>query len=142
MSETLKPSYAVGFEALLEVFKQASKQCPKGIGLKRDLKNGKNYLLFNLTLPSGKRVTKPTGEDFDESGFWLAVSKAAKIAQKIKEIPEDESFLAGLTLYQNRPDKEYSLIDCISMQTMRELEIIDILTHDKHFTQEGFVILL
>ena len=25
-----------------------------------------------------------------------------------------ESFLAGLTLYQNRPDKEYSLIDCIS----------------------------
>lgn len=32
-----------------------------------------------------------------------------------------ESFLAGLTLYQNRPDKEYSLIDCISMQTMREL---------------------
>lgn len=53
-----------------------------------------------------------------------------------------ESFLAGLTLYQNRPDKEYGLIDCISMQTMGELEIIEILTHDKHFTQEGFVILL
>ena len=53
-----------------------------------------------------------------------------------------ESFLAGLTLYQNRPDKEYSLIDCISMQTMRELGITEVLTHDKHFTQEGFVILL
>ena len=53
-----------------------------------------------------------------------------------------QSFLAGLTLYQNRPDKEYSLIDCISMQTMRELGITEVLTHDRHFTQEGFVILL
>jgi hypothetical protein len=33
-------------------------------------------------------------------------------------------------------------LHCISMQTMRELEIIEMLTHDKHFTQEGFVILL
>jgi hypothetical protein len=30
------------------------------------------------------------------------------------------SFQAGLMLYQSRPDKGYSLIDCISMQTMRE----------------------
>ena len=52
-----------------------------------------------------------------------------------------ESFLAGLNLYQNRPDKEYSLIDCISMQTMRQLGITEVLTHDIHFTQEGFVIL-
>ena len=53
-----------------------------------------------------------------------------------------ESFLGGLTLYSCRPDKEYSLIDCISMNTMRELGITEVLTHDKHFTQEGFVILL
>ena len=53
-----------------------------------------------------------------------------------------ESFLAGLNLYQARPDKEYSLIDCISMQTLRELGITEVLTHDRHFTQEGFVILL
>jgi predicted nucleic acid-binding protein len=53
-----------------------------------------------------------------------------------------ESFLAGFTLYSHRPDKEYSLIDCISMHTMGELGITEVLTHDKHFTQEGFVILL
>src|SRR5262245_62119585 len=29
------------------------------------------------------------------------------------------TFLAGLSLYESRPDKGYSLTDCISMQTMR-----------------------
>jgi uncharacterized protein len=53
-----------------------------------------------------------------------------------------DSFLAGIQLYESRPDKEYSLPDCISMNTMRQLGITEILTHDKHFTQEGFMILL
>ncbi|WP_204103781.1 MULTISPECIES: PIN domain-containing protein [Spirulina sp. CCY15215] len=51
------------------------------------------------------------------------------------------SFVNGLTLYQNRTDKGYSLTDCISMQTMKKLGITEILTHDRHFTQEGFTIL-
>ena len=35
-------------------------------------------------------------------------------------IPQSRgSFLAGLHLYRARPDKGYSLTDCISMQTMR-----------------------
>lgn len=53
-----------------------------------------------------------------------------------------DSFLTGVLLYENRLDKGYSLTDCISMQTMRQLGITEMLTHDKHFTQEGFVILL
>jgi predicted nucleic acid-binding protein len=53
-----------------------------------------------------------------------------------------QSFLTGLTLYQARPDKEYSLTDCISMETMRREGITEILTHDNHFTQEGFIVLL
>lgn len=31
-----------------------------------------------------------------------------------------ESFLAGLALYERRPDKEYSLADCVSMNVMRQ----------------------
>ncbi len=52
------------------------------------------------------------------------------------------SFLAGVELYQARPDKGYSLTDCITMNLMRERNITEILTHDHHFTQEGFTILL
>jgi uncharacterized protein len=48
------------------------------------------------------------------------------------------SFLSGMELYEARPDKGYSLIDCISMQTMRRERISDVLTNDRHFEQEGF----
>jgi len=53
-----------------------------------------------------------------------------------------QSFLDGLVLYKDRPDKEYSLTDCISMLAMRKLGITEILTHDNHFKQEGFTVLL
>jgi uncharacterized protein len=52
------------------------------------------------------------------------------------------TFLSGLSLYETRSDKDYSLTDCISMQLMRAEGITEILTHDGHFTQEGFTILL
>ena len=53
-----------------------------------------------------------------------------------------ENFLNGFELYKNRLDKGYSLTDCISMNIMRERQIFEILTHDHHFTQKGFQILL
>ena len=53
-----------------------------------------------------------------------------------------ESFLAGLALYERRPDKQYSLVDCISMNVTRQKDIQEILTNDRHFSQEGFVRLL
>jgi uncharacterized protein len=51
-------------------------------------------------------------------------------------------FEAGLHQYEQRPDKEYSLVDCISMHLMRERGLSDALTHDHHFEQEGFRALL
>ncbi len=57
----------------------------------------------------------------------------------IRVVPQSRaSFLAGLDLYINRPDKRYSLVDCISMQTMRQEGLADVLTNDRHFEQEGF----
>ena len=53
-----------------------------------------------------------------------------------------ESFLAGLGLYEQRSDKGYSLVDCISMTTMRRQRISEVLTNDHHFIQEGFKIVL
>jgi predicted nucleic acid-binding protein len=47
----------------------------------------------------------------------------------------------GVQLYANRLDKGYSLTDCVSMIVMKQLDIHEILTHDKHFTQEGLTIL-
>jgi predicted nucleic acid-binding protein len=52
-----------------------------------------------------------------------------------------QSFILGFELYQNRLDKGYSLTDCISMNIMKQLKIREILSHDQHFSQEGFIIL-
>lgn len=51
-------------------------------------------------------------------------------------------FLQGVDLYEKRPDKGYSLTDCISILVMRERRITDVLTTDHHFTQEGFAVLI
>jgi predicted nucleic acid-binding protein len=41
-----------------------------------------------------------------------------------------------------RPDKDWSLTDCISFIAMEDQRITDALTGDKHFTQAGFRVLL
>jgi predicted nucleic acid-binding protein len=51
-------------------------------------------------------------------------------------------FLRGLELYERRPDKAYSLTDCISMIVMGDEGLTDVLTNDHHFTQDGFNILI
>src|SRR5262245_39929056 len=53
-----------------------------------------------------------------------------------------QTFLDGFALYKARPDKGYSLTDCISMLAMRQEAIIEVLTDDDHFAQEGFIKLL
>ena len=53
-----------------------------------------------------------------------------------------ELFDAGLELYRARPDKSYSMTDCISMVVCRERGISDVLTYDRDFEQEGFVAML
>ncbi|EAM53132.1 type II toxin-antitoxin system VapC family toxin [Crocosphaera watsonii WH 8501] len=53
-----------------------------------------------------------------------------------------EQFEQAFDFYQRRLDKGYRLTDCASMEIMRQLEILEILTFDKHFQQEGFRALL
>ena len=75
----------------------------------------------------------------------LAVDAVRKIlsAPTVSVIPQThESFLKGIEFFQSRPDKRYSLTDCISMNLLRERKIDAVLTNDHHFEQEGFAILI
>ena len=85
---------------------------------------------------------------FSKSGAYLR-AKASDIVRStlsnpnIVVMPQDhDTFLQGLARYENRPDKAYSLQDCISMNAMEAMGIREILTSDHHFEQEGFVILM
>lgn len=51
-------------------------------------------------------------------------------------------FARGLRLYRERPDKDWSLTDCISFTVMKEHRLKDALTADVHFVQAGFSALL
>jgi predicted nucleic acid-binding protein len=85
---------------------------------------------------------------FSERGRHLRRLTAATVRSiaadpMIHVVPQShQSFLTGLALYEARPDKGYSLTDCISMLVMHREGITKILTHDNHFTQEGFTKLL
>ena len=62
---------------------------------------------------------------------------------RIEVVPLDEPLFArGLVLYRDRPDKAWSLTDCISFAVMEERGIREALTGDCHFAQAGFVPLL
>ena len=44
----------------------------------------------------------------------------------------------ALRLYTARPDKAYSMGDCLSMVVCRSRSISDVLTADRDFVREGF----
>lgn len=66
-----------------------------------------------------------------------------RLAEDIEIVPASaELFDRGLNLFIARPDKDWSLTDCISMVVMQERGITEVITADHHFEQAGFVTLL
>ena len=55
---------------------------------------------------------------------------------------DDDLHQAGIQLYAKRPDKEWSLTDCVSFVVMRQEGVTEALTGDHHFEQAGFVTVL
>ena len=51
-------------------------------------------------------------------------------------------FDSGLQLHAARPDKAWSLTDCISFELMRERDLTRALAYNHHFEQAGFEPLL
>ena len=55
---------------------------------------------------------------------------------------DDDIYARALALFASRPDKEWSLTDCVSFLVMRDRAITQALSTDAHFTQAGFEVLL
>jgi hypothetical protein len=62
---------------------------------------------------------------------------------QIQVVPAEPSwFRAGMALHANRPDKSWSLTDCISFEVMTAIGARQALTFDAHFQQAGFEALM
>ncbi|MCS3920267.1 PIN domain-containing protein [Fervidibacter sacchari] len=74
--------------------------------------------------------------------LWEQIQNAVMIGV-LEVVPlSEELFAEGLTLFLSRPDKEWSLTDCISFVVMEKRGIRQAFTADKHFAQAGFEALL
>ena len=100
-------------------------------------------LAWQATRPSARFVT--TEEVLAEFLNWFAGSgpigrnHAATVVRMIVIDPSTRvlvqttaDFTAALALYEARPDKGDSLIDCRSMLSLRDLGVTEVLTHDLH----------
>ncbi len=67
----------------------------------------------------------------------LRGSKRTNIVQADRNTWE-ETF----TLYEDRPDKEWSFVDCSSILICQDNRISEVLTNDRHFRQAGLTTLL
>lgn len=60
-------------------------------------------------------------------------------SEEVEVVRLDESlFNKAFNFYKMHADKTWGLVDCISFIVMKENNIIDALTSDKHFVQAGF----
>ena len=70
-----------------------------------------------------------------------AVATVRDCMLRYEVFPSDRDlFLRALSRYETRGDKQYSLVDCMSMVLMEERGIRYVLTNDHHFTQAGFIV--
>lgn len=75
--------------------------------------------------------------------LFVELCSALHADPSVKVLPiRGDLFRRGYDLYANRPDKDWSLTDCISFVVMADRGISDALTGDHHFEQAGFRALL
>jgi uncharacterized protein len=76
-------------------------------------------------------------------GLFLEMVRVLECAPYLEIVPAcHELFNAGLDLFSGRPDKEWSLTDCVSFVLRQTHNIEEALTCDRHFEQAGFRVLL
>ncbi len=73
----------------------------------------------------------------------LALLEGLRGSPHTRVVPLNSHLLQrGLNLFAARPDKDWSVTDCVSFVVMRDERITEALTGDRHFEQSGFKPLL
>jgi uncharacterized protein len=76
-------------------------------------------------------------------GVFLEIHQVLRSDPRTVILPATPEWVArGLSLYGQRLDKHWSVIDCVSFEMMRDHALAEALTADRHFTQAGFHALL
>jgi len=69
----------------------------------------------------------------------VQVGRNLLLSPSVQFLHVDEAlFHEGWEYFQQRPDKDYSLTDCVSFVVMKRLGLHTAYTFDRHFAQAGF----
>lgn len=112
----------------------------KAMNIRRELvKNQVEFVTTNLVVVelcnafSGVRLRQnaiETVEGIYKSDKWKYIEADKQLMQQ------------GFDLFKKMKDKEWGLVDCVSIVIARQLGLSEIFTHDHHFEQAGFTTLL
>lgn len=91
-----------------------------------------------ILLEIGNALSKQT---YRTAAIQLLESLEADSTVEIVLLTKD-LYKAAFSLFKQREDKEWGLVDCISFIVMQDRGITDALTADRHFHQAGFRALL
>lgn len=86
--------------------------------------------LVALMLARGNHATAA------RAGTYIRSAREVRV-----EHPDAAEEARAWRLFLDRPDKGYSLTDCLSFVIMRRLRISEAIATDEHFRQEGFTVL-
>ena len=113
---------------------------------KRALRLAKQLETANTRLVTTRAVELEIGNALSKHRYRSAAIQlldALEADPAVGVVPLSEAlYTQALSLYRERPDKEWGLIDCVSFVVMRERSITEALTADEHFQQAGFRALL
>lgn len=104
----------------------------------RSLKRRGLPRLVTTTYVFDETVTYLNSRGLHASAVKMGKRLVASPSVELVHVGED-LFRKALDLLEGRPDKRYSLTDCVSFVLMRERGISVALAFDRHFEQEGFV---
>ncbi len=105
------------------------------------VRQGRQIVTSQMVLTEFLNHYAALGQPFRQRAVQVVRSFQSNVDVEI--VPQtDGQFAAALTLYAQRPDKEWGITDCASFLIMHERGIVEALAHDDHFQQAGFIPLL
>ncbi|HYV97293.1 MAG TPA: PIN domain-containing protein [Gemmatimonadaceae bacterium] len=110
------------------------------VRIKNDLVTaGRSFLTSDYVVDESATLLLMRHSHRAAADFLETIEKTSAV--RIEWISPDR-FRAAASLFRRHHDKTWSFTDCVSFVTMRELQLRDALTTDRHFTQAGFIPLL
>lgn len=122
---------------LLALERRNDQNHPQALEHWRSLREGETPRLVSTTYVFDETVTYLNSRGLHDSAVKVGERLLASPSVELVHVDED-IFRQAFNLLRERPDKRYSLTDCVSFVVMRERGISVAFAFDRHFSQEGF----